>query len=243
LIAVFLLGVVAGALALYYFLWRTGGLVAGHPLARTTVPLASVRGENALRPLPPDRTPSPITIAPAPLTPLSTPAPGPGETTAPSFTPLAGFALGHEPLVLPVEGARATDLHDSFEENRGSGRHEAIDILAPRGTPVVAAVDGSIEKLFTSKRGGLTIYEFDPDRNYCYYYAHLDRYAEDLKEKQTVRRGDRLGYVGSTGDASPAAPHLHFAIMRLGPAKQWWVGTPINPYPYLLATGKIGSAP
>lgn len=234
MIAVFLLGVVAGALALYYFLWRTGGLVAGHPLARTTVPLASVRGENALRPLQPDRTPSPIATAPAPLTPPS--MPGRVETAAPPFTPLAGFALGREPLVLPVEGARVTDLHDSFEEKRGSGRHEAIDILASRGTPVVAAVDGSIEKLFTSKQGGLTVYEFDLDRNYCYYYAHLDRYAEDLKEKQSVRRGDRLGYVGSTGDASPTAPHLHFAIFRLGPARQWWVGTPINPYPYLLAT-------
>ncbi len=177
-----------------------------------------------------------MAIAPAPLTPLSVPRASPGEATVPPFTPLAGFALGREPIVMPVEGAHATDLHDSFEEKRGSGRHEAIDILAPRGTPVVAAVDGSIEKLFTSKLGGLTIYEFDPDRNYCYYYAHLDHYAEDLKEKQSVRRGDRLGYVGSTGDASPTAPHLHFAIMRLGPAKQWWVGTPINPYPYLLAT-------
>ncbi len=230
----FLLGVLAGALALYYFLWRTGGLVAGHPLARTTVPLASVRGENPPRFLPQDRTPPAEAIAPAAVTPVSIPSPR--ETTAPPFTPLAGFALGREPLVMPVEGARVTDLHDSFEEKRGSGRHEAIDILAPRGTPVVAAVDGSIEKLFTSKQGGLTVYEFDLDRNYCYYYAHLDRYGEDLKEKQSVRRGDRVGYVGSTGDASPAAPHLHFAIFRLGPARQWWIGTPINPYPYLLAT-------
>jgi peptidoglycan LD-endopeptidase LytH len=234
LIAVFLLGVVAGALALYFFLWRTGGLVAGHPLARTTAPLASVRDESAPRPLLPRRTPSLIAIAPAPVSPVL--APSPGETAAPSFTPLAGFALGREPLIMPVEGARVTDLHDSFEEKRGSGRHEAIDIMAPRGTPVVAAVDGSIEKLFTSKQGGLTIYEFDLDRSYCYYYAHLDRYAEDLKEKQSVRRGDRIGYVDSTGDASPTAPHLHFAIFRLGPTRQWWVGTPINPYPYLLAT-------
>jgi murein DD-endopeptidase MepM/ murein hydrolase activator NlpD len=153
------------------------------------------------------------------------------------FTPLAGFTLGREPLVMPVEGARAADLRDSFEEARGSTRrHEAIDIPAPRGTPVVAAVDGSIEKLFTSEQGGLTVYEFDRDRGYCYYYAHLDRYAEDVREKKLVRRGDRLGYVGTTGDASAEAPHLHFAIFRLGPAKQWWVGTPINPYPFLLGT-------
>jgi murein DD-endopeptidase MepM/ murein hydrolase activator NlpD len=108
--------------------------------------------------------------------------------------------------------------------------------MAPRSTPVVAAVDGSIEKLFTSNQGGLTIYEFDRDRNYCYYYAHLDRYAEGVKEGQAVHRGDRVGYVGSTGDASAQAPHLHFAIFQLGPEKRWWLGTPINPYPFLLAT-------
>ena len=136
------------------------------------------------------------------------------------FTPLAGFTLGREPLVMPVEGARAADLRDSFDEARGSTRrHEAIDILAPRGTAVVAAVDGSIEKLFTSEQGGLTVYEFDRDRDYCYYYAHLDRYAEDVREGKLVHRGDRLGYVGSTGDASAEAPHLHFAIFRLGPDK------------------------
>ena len=136
---------------------------------------------------------------------------------------------------MPVEGAKTIDLRDSFEEKRGAARrHEAIDILAPRGTPVVAAVDGSIEKLFTSKPGGLTVYEFDRARAKCYYYAHLDRYAEGVKEGQLVHRGDRLGYVGSTGDASAEAPHLHFAIFQLGPERQWWAGTPINPYPYLL---------
>ena len=150
---------------------------------------------------------------------------------------MAGFTLGRDPIVMPVQGARASDLHDSFAEARGSSRkHEAIDITAPRGTPVLAAVDGTIEKLFTSKPGGLTIYEFDRERNYCYYYAHLDRYAEDLKEGQLVHRNDRLGYVGSTGDASAEAPHLHFAILQLGPEKRWWVGSPINPYPFLLGT-------
>jgi murein DD-endopeptidase MepM/ murein hydrolase activator NlpD len=152
-------------------------------------------------------------------------------------TPMAGFTLGRDPIVMPVEGAKTTDLHDSFAEARGSSRkHEAIDIMAPRGTPVVAAVDGTIEKLFTSKQGGLTIYEFDRDRNYCYYYAHLDRYANDLKEGQIVHRNDRIGYVGSTGDASADAPHLHFSILQLGPGKRWWVGSPINPYPYLLGS-------
>ncbi len=147
---------------------------------------------------------------------------------------MAGFTLGRDPIVMPVEGAKVADLHDSFAETRGTHKHEAVDIMAPRGTPVVAAVDGTIEKLFTSKPGGLTIYEFDRDRNYCYYYAHLDRYAEDLKEGQIVHRNDRIGYVGSTGDASAEAPHLHFSILLLGPEKRWWIGSPINPYPLLL---------
>jgi murein DD-endopeptidase MepM/ murein hydrolase activator NlpD len=238
LLAVFLLGLVAGALALYFFLWRTGGLTPGHPLARNTVDIAWGRGLSAPRTTSPPETPSPAAKAPeAAVTAATLPEGSPVTPPAVSFTPLAGFALGRVPLVMPVEGARAADLRDSFEEKRGQARrHEAIDILAPRGTVVVAAVDGLIEKLFTSKQGGLTVYEFDLDRNNCYYYAHLDRYAEGIREKQIVRRGDRLGYVGSTGDASAEAPHLHFAIFRLGPEKQWWVGTPVNPYPFLLGT-------
>lgn len=236
MIVVFVLGFLAGALALYYYLWRTDGLVPGHLLARAPVPLAWVRGENAPRPVPQAPTPSPAVVATATAG-MSALLPGPGEPTVSPLTPLAGFVLGRDVIAMPVEGARTTDLHDDFEELRGRRRrHEAIDIMAPRGTPVLAAVDGSIEKLFTSKAGGLTIYEFDRNREYCYYYAHLDRYAEGLKEGQLVHRGDSMGYVGSTGDAVPQAPHLHFAIFRLGPEKQWWVGTPINPYPYLLAT-------
>ena len=237
-IVVFVLGLLAGALALYYYLWRTGGLTPGHPLARTTVDIASGRGQFARQAASPPEAPGLVTTPPVATVTAGTLSEGP-QITPPAmrFTPLAGFTLGREPLVMPVEGARAADLRDSFEEARGSTRrHEAIDIPAPRGTPVVAAVDGSIEKLFTSEQGGLTVYEFDRDRGYCYYYAHLDRYAEDVREKKLVRRGDRLGYVGTTGDASAEAPHLHFAIFRLGPAKQWWVGTPINPYPFLLGT-------
>ena len=93
-----------------------------------------------------------------------------------------------------------------------------------------AVEDGHIQKLFTSKAGGLTIYQFDPTGTFTYYYAHLDRYADGLGEGQLVKRGDVIGYVGSTGNASPDAPHLHFAIFRLGPEKQWWKGEPINPY-------------
>jgi murein DD-endopeptidase MepM/ murein hydrolase activator NlpD len=144
-------------------------------------------------------------------------------------------ALRRRDLKIPVEGADDDDLRDTFFDSRGSGRaHEAIDIMAPRHTQVLAADDGVIKKLFTSHGGGgITIYQFDPTETYSYYYAHLDRYAANLKEGQRVRRGDVIGYVGSTGNASPDAPHLHFAIFRLGPGREWWKGEPINPYPIL----------
>jgi murein DD-endopeptidase MepM/ murein hydrolase activator NlpD len=231
-IGVFLLGFLAGALSLYYFLWRTGGLAPRHPFARTTSDL--VNAPPATTPRFPQPAAAPPTLPPRTAA-VALPA---GEPTMPPRTPFEGFAIGREPLVMPVEGARSADLRDSFEEKRGGGlrRHEAIDIAAPRGTPVLAAVDGTIEKLFSSKQGGLTVYEFDRTRTTCYYYAHLDRYAEGLREGQMVHRGDRLGYVGSTGDASAEAPHLHFQIFQLGPQKQWWVGTPVNPYPFLLGT-------
>ncbi len=135
--------------------------------------------------------------------------------------------------VAPIEGLRASELHDSFAERRGAGPHEAIDIMEPRGTPVRAVVDGVIAKLFLSKPGGNTIYLFDRQGVYCYYYAHLDHYAAGLHEGQQVSAGDVIAYVGSTGDANPAAPHLHFTIFELGPEKHWWQGTAINPYPIL----------
>lgn len=121
-------------------------------------------------------------------------------------------------------------IRDSFEEMHGGHRHEAIDILSPRGTPVVAVDDGPVSKLFTSKQGGLTVYQFDPRGEYCYYYAHLDRYAEGLTEGAQLKRGDRVGYVGTTGNAPPDTPHLHFTIFRLGPEKRWWEGVAVNPY-------------
>ena len=104
-----------------------------------------------------------------------------------------------------------------------------MDILAPRGTAVLAAVDGRIAKLFTSAAGGLTIYQFDADERFCYYYAHLDGYAPNLNEGQSVRRGQLIGFVGTTGNAPPGTPHLHFAIYRLGPDRKWWDGEPIDP--------------
>jgi peptidoglycan LD-endopeptidase LytH len=140
-------------------------------------------------------------------------------------------SLGAGRLLIPVAGIRKEQLVDTFDQRRGPVPHEAIDILAPRGTAVLAVDDGHVEKLFNSKPGGLTIYQFDPTGTYCYYYAHLDRYAPGLQEKMAVRKGQRLGDVGSTGNASEDAPHLHFTIFKLGSDKRWWEGTPINPYP------------
>jgi murein DD-endopeptidase MepM/ murein hydrolase activator NlpD len=139
-------------------------------------------------------------------------------------------------LEVPVEGVDRRSLRDSFTEGRAGHVHEAIDILAPRGTPIVAVEDGKIEKLFTSKRGGLTIYQFDPSRAYCYYYAHLDRYAAGLAEGQTVKRGQVIGYVGISGNAPPQTPHLHFTIFKLAEDKRWWKGTPLNPFPVWAAS-------
>jgi len=136
-------------------------------------------------------------------------------------------------LTLPVQGVRSHDLQDSFNEAREGGRHEAIDILAPRNTPVIAAEDGRIARLFNSKAGGLTIYQFDPTSTYCYYYAHLERYASSLAEGAEVRRGEVIGYVGTSGNAPKDTPHLHFAIFKLTDKKQWWQGMPIDPYAVL----------
>ena len=133
-------------------------------------------------------------------------------------------------LTIPVQGIQSRDIVSNYDDDRGSDRkHEALDILSPRGTPILAVEDGRIAKLFTSARGGLTIYHFDPAERYCYYYAHLDRYADDLKEGQSVTRGQIIGYVGTSGNAPPNTPHLHFAIFQLGSEKKWWDGTPLDP--------------
>lgn len=147
--------------------------------------------------------------------------------------------LAQRRLMVPVQGIQPDKLQDTYDDARGGGErvHQAMDIMAPQGTPVLAVEDGKIEKLFESKQGGLTIYQFDPSRTYAYYYAHLQRYADSLKEGQGVRKGQVIGYVGATGNANPEGPHLHFAIYRLTPEKQWWKGDPINPFSILLGSG------
>ncbi|HUF90214.1 MAG TPA: M23 family metallopeptidase [Gemmatimonadota bacterium] len=139
-------------------------------------------------------------------------------------------------LEFPVEGVSTTDLRDNFSAARGRGRkHQALDILAPRGTPVVAVEDGTIRRLsLANGGGGVVVYQADPDDRYVYYYAHLERWAEGLAEGDAVTRGQVIGYVGTSGNAPPDTPHLHFAIYRLEPGSRGWHGSPLNPYEVLL---------
>lgn len=136
-------------------------------------------------------------------------------------------------LMVPVAGVSRDALRDDYTQPRSGGRtHHALDILAPLGTPVIAAAEGTIRKLFTSKAGGLTIYQFDRDEKRLYYYAHLDRYDDAIAEGQFVPQGTVIGYVGTTGNTN-GTPHLHFGVEELPPSKEWWKGTPVNPYPLL----------
>lgn len=156
------------------------------------------------------------------------------ETTEPDVLP--DLVLGPGGLAVPVAGIGVADLVDTYTQSRDGGArsHDAIDIMAPLGTPVVAAAEGKVEKLyFSDGGGGITIYVRSPDRRWIYYYAHLDAYAPGLAEGRTVSRGDVLGTVGSSGNAGAAGPHLHFAVHRASPDEDWHEGTPVNPYPLL----------
>jgi murein DD-endopeptidase MepM/ murein hydrolase activator NlpD len=146
-----------------------------------------------------------------------------------------GVVVGPAGLAIPVAGIKPDELVDTFTQARAAGarRHDAIDIMAPAGTPVVAAAPGTVEKLFFSGGGGITAYVRSDDGRWSYYYAHLQRYAPDLREGQRVERGQVIGSVGSTGNANPEGPHLHFAINRMAPGEKWYDGSAINPYPIL----------
>jgi murein DD-endopeptidase MepM/ murein hydrolase activator NlpD len=221
----FLAGFVAGMLFLLVLLWGNGSL---HPVRAAGPTLAPL--------------PAAIPSIPAGASPtITAPAVHRPPVAAAPVLPVAAPAISGEPpsLIIPVQGADPAKIMDTFTASRGgSNRHEAVDIMAPRGTPVLAAADGAVEKLFQSKRGGTTIYQFDPSRTWCYYYAHLDHYAAGIVQGSVVRKGQVIGYVGSTGDASPSAPHLHFTIFKLGPEKQWWKGTAVDPYPILMLNAR-----
>ena len=158
------------------------------------------------------------------------------ETSTGKVTIAEGVEVGPAGLAIPVAGIRVGQLSDTFTQARAGGSrvHDAIDIMAPEGTPVVAAAPGTVEKLFLSQGGGgITAYVRSPDGKWIYYYAHLQRYAPGLAEGQRVERGTPIGFVGATGNANPAGPHLHFAIHRMGPGEKWWQGSAVNPYPLL----------
>jgi murein DD-endopeptidase MepM/ murein hydrolase activator NlpD len=146
-----------------------------------------------------------------------------------------GLEVGPAGLAIPVVGVKPGQLSDTFTQARAGGvrTHDAIDIMAPEGSPVIAAADGTVEKLFNSALGGITLYERSPDGKWVYYYAHLSAYAPGLHEGQQLKQGQLIARVGHTGDASAAGPHLHFAINQMAQGDHWWNGTPINPYPLL----------
>ncbi len=160
---------------------------------------------------------------------ISAPGPAIGSGTISADVPRDLLAKA---LPLPIDDADVDALKGHFAQRRGGGTrgHEAVDILAPRNTPVRAVENGTIARLFLSRQGGITIYQFDPSGRYCYYYAHLERYAAGLREGQHVAQGEVIGYVGTSGNAPPDTPHLHFAIVALTPEKHWWEGTPLDPY-------------
>lgn len=185
---------------------------------------------------PPPAVEPPVAVPPSPEARQEAPPPAPPASAPLASRPWLGTPpdLARRDLLVPVQGIARDKLQNTFDDARSEGRvHEAIDIIAPRNTPVLAVEDGRIAKLFSSDRGGLTIYQFDPTETYSYYYAHLERYAPGLKEGEKVARGQVIGFVGSTGNAGPDNPHLHFAIFRLDEAKNWWEGTPVNPFKIL----------
>ena len=228
---VLVLGLVLGAVAYRQVSITYTPAPGVAPVVVAATPPVPVERE-VIRPV--DGMPPPAPVAAAP----------PVEIALPS-TPASGTVPAHagdSGLLIPVQGKALKDLADTFTEARSEGRsHDAIDIMAAAGTPVLAVADGHVEKLFDSKRGGLTVYQFEPSGKYAYYYAHLQRYADGLAEKQHITRGQVIGYVGSTGNASPDGPHLHFAIFELGPERRWWEGTALNPYPLL--AGKTVAQP
>jgi peptidoglycan LD-endopeptidase LytH len=165
-----------------------------------------------------------------------------GAPTAPATLAAAGAPppvstplLARGALLIPVQGIEPSALHDTYSELRGGGTrpHEALDIPAARGTPVLSATGGRVLKLFNSKAGGKMVYAADSSERFILMYAHLDAYADGLAEGQPLRRGQVIGTVGTTGNAPPSVPHLHFAIARSNDVKVWWKGAPVNPYPLL----------
>jgi peptidoglycan LD-endopeptidase LytH len=173
--------------------------------------------------------------APAPQ--AATPLPGLGRPAT------AEERLASRHLEVPVKGVQRSQVRDNFDDKRSAGRkHKAIDIMAPTGTPVLAADEGRIAKISSNRAGGLAVYQVDGSGRFVYYYAHLSAYKEDLREGQAVQRGDVIGYVGTTGNAPKTAPHLHFQVMELAQERRWWGGEAVNPYEALARGDPVTTA-
>lgn len=173
---------------------------------------------------------NPPTPAPSPVIVIEkTPEPQPETSIDPNST-----ALLIDKLIIPVEGIKSGELQDTFKDARSEGRvHDAIDIMAPMGRPVIAAADGEIARFFESVKGGITIYQYSRNKRLIYYYAHLQRRADGLQEHQNVKQGTLIGYVGDTGNAGAGNTHLHFAVWVITDPQKYWDGTNINPYTLL----------
>ncbi len=160
--------------------------------------------------------------------------PAPASTQAPLSVELPPNFVGTLKLIIPVAGVKPEQLRDTFTDSRSEGRaHDAIDIMAPEGTPVLAATDGEIVRLFQSDRGGTTIYQLSPDKKLLFYYAHLQSYAAGVAVGKFARQGEVIAYVGDTGNSGTGNYHLHFSVAILADPKRYWEGHNINPYPLL----------
>ncbi|HEY0006362.1 MAG TPA: M23 family metallopeptidase [Pyrinomonadaceae bacterium] len=223
ILLVFTATVLALALLIWKRSYRSGQ-------AQEAAPVSSITD---LRPVPSStETPAPSPTPPTP-SPVTTPS------TQPSPAAMPSPSVGTQALIIPVAGIRPEQLQDTFSASRSEGRtHDAIDIIAPRSAPVLAAADGKIVKLFLSKPGGMTIYQSSADNKMIYYYAHLERYADGLTEGHYARQGEVIGYVGDTGNAGPGNYHLHFSVMLVKDPARYWEGVNINPYPLLRGGGQ-----
>jgi murein DD-endopeptidase MepM/ murein hydrolase activator NlpD len=177
-------------------------------------------------------------VAAVPPPPVKTAAAPPADAPAISAATPATATSPTDGLRVPIDGISVESLKGGFSEGRTGHPHEAVDILMPRGTPIHAVTDGTIAKLFFSKAGGITAYQFEQDGPLCYYYAHLERYADGLHDGQHVSKGEVIGYVGTSGNAPPGTPHLHFAVFELNADRKWWQGRAVDPYLVFKARGE-----
>jgi peptidoglycan LD-endopeptidase LytH len=231
-------GFLAGAFVVSVIVWYFGNIIGSRAANIAHPPSTPGAVERLFDPTDgvDDAGDAVVVGQPAPVATSGEPSPvvTPPPSAEPVLSAVPAAELKERDLLIPVEGVKPEHLTRTFSDRRSGGRsHEAIDILAPMNTPVKAVEDGTIARLFYSKAGGITVYQFDPSERFCYYYAHLNRYADGLREGQHVSKGQVIGYVGVSGNAPRNTPHLHFAIFRLTDAKRWWEGSPLDPFDVL----------